>query len=86
MKQGSSSPDKKVGLDPIMMAGTTSLATSLPMPISTPLTSPPITSPITSGLNSGHILKAALTNPAEVSGVFVLFLYVLIFYCYFYYY
>ncbi|XP_027207779.1 hormone receptor 4 isoform X6 [Penaeus vannamei] len=67
MKQGSSSPDKKVGLDPIMMAGTTSLATSLPMPISSPLTSPPITSPITSGLNSGHILKAALTNPAEVA-------------------
>lgn len=75
MKQGSSSPDKKVGLDPLMMAGTTSLATSLPMPISSPLTSPPITSPITSGLNSGHILKAALTNPAEVGGdIFILFI------------
>ncbi|XP_071518557.1 hormone receptor 4-like isoform X5 [Panulirus ornatus] len=68
IKQGGTSPEKKMSLDPLMMAGTTPLtSTSLPMPISSPLTSPPVTSPIPSGLNSGHILKAALTNPSEVA-------------------
>ncbi|XP_045605082.2 hormone receptor 4 isoform X2 [Procambarus clarkii] len=68
IKQGGNSPEKKMILDPLMMAGTTSLtSTSLPMPISSPLTSPSITSPISSGLNTGHILKAALTNPSEVA-------------------
>lgn len=69
MKQGgTSSIDKKMNLDPLMMSSTTSLASSpIPMPISSALTSPPVISPISSGLNTGHILKAALTNPSEVA-------------------
>ncbi|XP_050725213.1 hormone receptor 4-like isoform X6 [Eriocheir sinensis] len=67
---GNTSPDKKMSLDPLMMAGTTSLSSaSLSLPIPSPLTSPPtITSPpMPSPLNTGHILKAALTNPSEVA-------------------
>ena len=67
------SPDKKMSLDPLMMAGTTSLTSaSLNLPIPSPLTSPPpITShPMPSPLNTGHILKAALTNPSEVTIVY----------------
>ncbi|XP_045109209.1 hormone receptor 4-like isoform X5 [Portunus trituberculatus] len=71
IKQGGTmSPEKKMSLDPLMMAGTTSLTSaSLTLPIPSPLTSPPpITSPpMPSPLNTGHILKAALTNPSEVA-------------------
>jgi len=73
MKPGSMSPEnRKFGLDPMMM-GTTPLSTSsFPVNISTPINSPPMNSPIPSPIGSnhiisGHILKAALTNPAEVA-------------------
>ncbi|CAL4112823.1 unnamed protein product [Meganyctiphanes norvegica] len=74
VKPGSMSPEnRKFGLDPLMMGATTPLSTSsfpvnLPSPIPTPpVVNSPIPSPIGSNIISGHILKAALTNPAEVA-------------------
>ncbi|XP_076028781.1 uncharacterized protein LOC143017784 isoform X3 [Oratosquilla oratoria] len=58
-------PENKVmsEMTPSTPLSSTSLAPSL---VSPPITTP-VSTPIGSGLSSGHILKTALTNPAEVA-------------------